>query len=121
MLYRLHPSLAGFELTTLLVIGTDYKPIVSISKSLKKLLPACLRDPHFVLKANPLGVYGTVYRLHPSLAGFELTTLLVIGTDCTGSCKSNHRTIMTTTALDITIKICVQLKVKYKQNLCNMF
>jgi hypothetical protein len=30
--------------------------------------------------------------------GFELTTLVVIGTDCTGSCKSNYHTIKTTTA-----------------------
>ena len=28
--------------------------------------------------------------------GFELTTLVVIGTDCTGSCKSNYHTITTT-------------------------
>jgi hypothetical protein len=31
-------------------------------------------------------------------AGFELTTLVVIGTNCIGSCKSNYHTIMTTTA-----------------------
>jgi ketosteroid isomerase-like protein len=30
--------------------------------------------------------------------GFELTTIVVIGTDCTGSCKSNYHTITTTTA-----------------------
>ena len=30
--------------------------------------------------------------------GFELITLLVIGTDDIGSCKSNYHTIMTTTA-----------------------
>ena len=29
--------------------------------------------------------------------GFEITTLVVIGTDCTGSCKSNYRTITTMT------------------------
>jgi len=29
--------------------------------------------------------------------GFELTTLVVIGTDCTGSCRSNFHTITTTT------------------------
>ena len=29
---------------------------------------------------------------------FEFTTLVVIDTDCTGSCKSNYHTIMTTTA-----------------------
>ena len=27
------------------------------------------------------------------LTGFELTTLVMIGTDCTGSCKSNYHTI----------------------------
>ena len=30
--------------------------------------------------------------------GFELTTLVVIGIYCTGSCKSNYHTIMTMTA-----------------------
>jgi hypothetical protein len=30
---------------------------------------------------------------------FELTTSVVIGTDCIGSCKSNYHTIMVTTAL----------------------
>jgi len=30
-----------------------------------------------------------------SLAGFELTTLMVICTDCVGSCKSNYHTTMT--------------------------
>ena len=34
-------------------------------------------------------------------AGFELMTLVVIGTDCTGSCKSNYHTIKTTTAPEI--------------------
>ena len=34
---------------------------------------------------------------------FELTTLVVIGTDCIGNCKSNYYTITTTTALK---KIC---------------
>ena len=30
--------------------------------------------------------------------GFKLTTLVMISTDCTGSCKSNYHTITTTTA-----------------------
>jgi len=34
-----------------------------------------------------------LYRVH-----IELTTLVVIGTDCTGGCKSNYHTITTTTA-----------------------
>jgi hypothetical protein len=37
--------------------------------------------------------------------GFELTILVMIGTDCTGSCKSNHHTITTTTAPYIKILI----------------
>ena len=39
-----------------------------------------------------------LYRLHPPRAGFALTNLVVICTDCTGSCKSHYQTIMTTTA-----------------------
>jgi hypothetical protein len=36
-----------------------------------------------------------LYRIHFVWAGFELTTLVVIGTDCIGICKSNYHTIMT--------------------------
>jgi nitrate reductase gamma subunit len=39
-----------------------------------------------------------LYRVHLAWAGFELTILVVIGIDCTGSCKSNYHTITTTTA-----------------------
>ena len=39
-----------------------------------------------------------LYRAHLVLAGFELTTLVVIGTDCIGSCNFNYHTITTTTA-----------------------
>ena len=35
--------------------------------------------------------------------GFELTTLVMISTDCIGSCNSNHYMIMTTTAPEICI------------------
>ena len=38
------------------------------------------------------------YRAHLALAEFELTPLVVIGTDCISSCKSNYHTITTTTA-----------------------
>ena len=36
-----------------------------------------------------------LYRVHLALAGFKLTTLVVIDTDCIGSCKSNYHMIMT--------------------------
>jgi hypothetical protein len=39
-----------------------------------------------------------LYRVHLAWTGFELTTLVVIGTGCIGSYKSNYHTIMTTTA-----------------------
>ena len=32
--------------------------------------------------------------------GFELLTLVVIGIDCTGSCKSNYHTIMDIMAIE---------------------
>ena len=41
-------------------------------------------------------LYHIEYRVHLVCAGFELTTLLGICTDCIGSCKSNYHT--TTTA-----------------------
>jgi hypothetical protein len=37
--------------------------------------------------------------------GFELTTLVVIGTDCIGSCKSNYHTITTMTVPFIPLRI----------------
>ena len=37
-----------------------------------------------------------LYQVHLSWAGFKLTALVVIDTDCICSCKSNYHTIMTT-------------------------
>jgi hypothetical protein len=41
--------------------------------------------------------YIMLYRVHLTMTGFELTTLVVIGTECSGSCKSNYHTITTMT------------------------
>ena len=38
-----------------------------------------------------------LYRVLHAWAGFELKTLVVVGTDCIGSCKSNYHAITTTT------------------------
>jgi len=38
-----------------------------------------------------------LYRAHLACAGFELTTLVVIVTDCKGGLKSNYQTITATT------------------------
>jgi hypothetical protein len=57
---------------------------------------------HIVLRpfwSYPDKLYHTIlYRLYLPRAGFELRTLLGIGTDCTGSYKSNYHAITTTTA-----------------------
>jgi hypothetical protein len=37
-----------------------------------------------------------LYRIYLAGAGFELTTLMAIGTDCIDNCKSNNHTITTT-------------------------
>ena len=37
----------------------------------------------------------TLYRVYLARAGFELTMLVVIGTGCIGTYKSNYHTIMT--------------------------
>jgi len=39
-----------------------------------------------------------LYRVHLAWTGFELTTLVVKGTDCNGSYKAHYSTIATTTA-----------------------
>ena len=40
-------------------------------------------------------VTDKLYHIALLWEGFQLTTLVVIGTDCTFSCKSNHHTIAT--------------------------
>ena len=41
--------------------------------------------------------YMMLYGIHIAWAGFEITTLVGIGTDCIGSYKSNYHSITTTT------------------------
>ena len=50
--------------------------------------------------ADPVASHWqTLYQMYISpWSRFELTTSVVIGTDCIGSCKSNYHTIMATTA-----------------------
>jgi hypothetical protein len=46
-----------------------------------------------------------LYRVHLARTGFELTTLVVISTDYTGSCKFNYNMITNTTP-----QICFDVK-----------
>ena len=45
-----------------------------------------------------------LHRVHFAWVGFEPTTWVEIGTDCTGSCKSNYHTITT-----MTVPYCIML------------
>jgi len=51
-----------------------------------------------------------LYRVHLVWAGLELTTLVVIGTDCIGSYKSNYHTITTMWPL---LKMCMISQLTY--------
>jgi hypothetical protein len=40
-----------------------------------------------------------LYRVHLAMNGFELITLVVICTDCTGSCKPNYHIVVNPTTI----------------------
>jgi hypothetical protein len=54
-----------------------------------------------------------LYQVHSAWAGFKLTTLVVISTDCTGSCKSNYYMIPQTRRPLQTDKVCGMGKINF--------
>ena len=54
-----------------------------------------------------------LYRVHLARMGFELATLVVIGTDCIGSCKSYYHMITTTTVRQLQMEIPGQVNLVY--------
>ena len=50
---------------------------------------------------RPVASHIMLYRVHLSMRGFELPTLVVIGTNCIGSCKSNFHAITATTGTNL--------------------
>jgi hypothetical protein len=59
-------------------------------------LTVCMMSDIYIVVINFYCICRMCYIL-TKYAGFELTALVVIDTDCTGSCKSNYHTITTTT------------------------
>ena len=49
--------------------------------------------------------WQTISQVHLAMNGIRLTTLVVIDTDCIGSCYSNYQTITTTTASSLPLMI----------------
>ena len=69
----------------------------------------CWREPEYLEKTTNLSqvtdkLYHIIlYQGHLTWVGFKLVMLVVIGTDCAGSCKSNYHTTTATTALFILV------------------
>ena len=58
-----------------------------------------------------------LYRVHLAISGIQTHNVVVIGTDCTGSCKSNYHMITATMALNW-IELSIALVQAVSSNLC---
>ena len=83
------------------------------------------RKPKYLWKTTDLSqvtdkLYHIMLYTSPWM-GFELTNLVVIGTDCTGSCKSNYHAITITTAPLHTLVIPIVSHLKHFSLIFRMF
>jgi hypothetical protein len=99
MLYGVHFAWTECVLTTLVVIGTDCigsnksNSIGVETKSSALVIFTFERETRQNITVN----FFYFIEYTPPWAGFKLITLVVIGTDYIGGCKSNFHTITTTT------------------------
>jgi hypothetical protein len=84
----------------IMVLNTTFNNISAISWGSALLVEknrSTLREPPTCRKSLT-NYHIRLYQVHLVWAGFELAALVVIGTDCIGSYKSNYHTITTTMA-----------------------
>ena len=104
MLYRVHLTISGFWFVLWCLANVTFNNIAVISWRSVLLVEetGIPRENHWPVASHWETLSHNVlsrYKYTSPWTGFELTTLVVIGTDCTGSCKSNYHTITTTTVL----------------------
>ena len=95
--YKPNQLLVFFKLDSLSVWGQYFNYIMAVcfigggNRSTQRIQPTCYKS---LTKFNTI----CCIEFTSPLAEFELTILVMIGTDCICSCKSNYHTITTTTA-----------------------
>jgi hypothetical protein len=94
--YGVHLAWAGFELRTLVVISTDCIGSFKYNYHTITTTMALNYFSEFILDQFVSHLqYSEAYGIHLAWAGFELTMLVVISTDCIGSFKYTYHMITT--------------------------
>jgi hypothetical protein len=82
----------------------------------------CIRRKPLTCRKSLTNFYDICcIRYTSTWVGFKLTTLVVIGTDCIGSCKSNYHTITTTAAPWNLIQLLLSNNQQKRVHLYSMF
>ena len=98
VLFLVYPMLpvsldCPFWITTSVLSNFNLRSVLLVGKT-------CIQEENHRHAARNWQTFITLCCIQytSSWAGFEVTTLVVLGTDCTCSCQSNYQTITTTTA-----------------------